>query len=105
MRLTIALEDNTYGKVLASIDMEDIVKMTVTDDIEKSNFNPQMLKSCTYTSYQCGHKQGRVDAFVEIIKKIKSRKAYLEEFYPNDSISISEANTYLEIAEQLKEQE
>ncbi len=45
--------------------MEDIVKMTITDDIEKSNFNPQMLKSCTDSSYQCGYQQGRVDAIDE----------------------------------------
>ena len=57
MRLTVCLEGNTEGKVLASIDMEEIVKMTITDDIEKSNFNPQMLKSCTDTSYQCGYNQ------------------------------------------------
>lgn len=67
MRLTVCLEGNTEGKVLASINMEEIVKMTITDDIEKSNFNPQMLKSCTDTSYQCGYEQGRKDAFTQIL--------------------------------------
>lgn len=66
MRLTVCLEGNEEGRVLASVDMEDIVKMTVTDDIEKSNFNPQMLKSCTDTSYQCGYEQGRSDAIDEL---------------------------------------
>lgn len=44
----------------------DTEKMTITDDIEKSNFNPQMLKSCTDTSYQCGYEQGRADAIEEL---------------------------------------
>lgn len=33
----------------------------MTDDIEKSNFNPQMLKSCTDTAYECGYRQGATD--------------------------------------------
>lgn len=70
MRLTVSLEGNSEGKVLASVDMEEIVKMTITDDIEKSNFNPQMLKVCTDTSYECGYQQGRADAIDEIIKKL-----------------------------------
>lgn len=72
MRLTVCLEGNTEGKVLASIDMEEIVKMTITDDIEKSNFNPQMLKSCTDSSYQCGYQQGKKEGIREFAAKIKS---------------------------------
>lgn len=74
MRLTVSLEGNAEGKVLASVDMEEIVKMTITDDIEKSNFNPQMFKACTDTSYQCGYQQGRADAIdevMQIVQKIK----------------------------------
>ena len=66
MRLTLCLEGNTEGRVLASVDMEEIVKMTITDDIEKSNFNPKMLKSATDLAYQCGYQQGRVDAIDEV---------------------------------------
>ena len=62
MRLTLCLEGNGEGRVLTSIDMEEIVKMTITDDIEKSNFNPKMLKSATDLAYQCGYHQGRADA-------------------------------------------
>lgn len=61
MRLTVCLEGNADGRVLASVDMEEIVKMTITDDIEKSNFNPKMLKACTDTSYECGYQQGYKD--------------------------------------------
>lgn len=66
MRLAVCLEGDTEGKILASLDMEEIVKMTMTDDIEKSNFNPQMLKSCTDASYQCGYEQGKADMLREI---------------------------------------
>lgn len=72
MRLIVSLEGNSEGKVLASVDMEEIVKMTITDDIEKSNFNPQMLKSCTDSSYQCGYQQGRVDAIDEVKEKLNN---------------------------------
>ena len=71
MRLTVCLEGNSEGRVLASVDMEEIVKMTITDDIEKSNFNPQMLKSCTDTSYQCGYQKGKADAIDECIGIVK----------------------------------
>ena len=70
MRLTVCLEGNSEGRVLASVDMEEIVKMTITDDIEKSNFNPQMLKNCKDTSYQCGYQQGREDAMKEHFRNI-----------------------------------
>ena len=71
MRLTLCLEGNTEGRVLASVDMEEIVKMTITDDIEKSNFNPKMLKSATDLAYQCGYHQGRVDAINDFKKSVK----------------------------------
>ena len=63
---------DSEGRVLASVDMEEIVKMTITDDIEKSNFNPQMLKSCTDTSYQCGYQKGKADAIEELVGRILS---------------------------------
>ena len=71
MRLTVCLEGNTEGRVLASVDMEEIVKMTITDDIEKSNFNPKMLKSATDLAYQCGYHQGRTDAINDFKKSVK----------------------------------
>lgn len=71
MRLTVCLEGNAEGRVLASVDMEEIVKMTITDDIEKSNFNPKMLKSATDLAYQCGYHQGRVDAINDFKKSVK----------------------------------
>ena len=71
MRLTLCLEGNGEGRVLANISMEEIVKMTITDDIEKSNFNPKMLKSATDLAYQCGYHQGRADAINEFKNSVK----------------------------------
>ena len=41
-------------------------------------------------------------AIDDFANRIQSRKGYFEEYYPNDSIAISEANVYLEIANELK---
>lgn len=42
----------------------------ITDDIEKSNFNPKMLKACTDTSYDCGYYKGSTDAIDECVKSL-----------------------------------
>ena len=94
MRLTLCLEGNTEGRVLASVDMEEIVKMTITDDIEKSNFNPKMLKSATDLAYQCGYHQGRVDAINDFKKSVKELVA---------DLNVIRFKDIEEIAEQLKE--
>ena len=48
----------------------------MTDNMEKSNFNPQMLKACTNTSYECGYQQGRADAIEEMFSKIDKLTVY-----------------------------
>ena len=102
MRLTVSLEGNTEGRILASVDMEEIVKMTITDDIEKSNFNPQMFKACTDTSYQCGYEQGRADAISEFVKALEEHQQ--KNWIDNLEYGITFADIE-EVAEQLKEQE
>ena len=105
MRLTVCLEGNTEGRVLASVDMEEIVKMTITDDIEKSNFNPKMLKSATDLAYQCGYQQGRADAIDEFVKKI-CEKYTEEESKGNYKQYCGEIKQNIaDIAEQLKAKE
>lgn len=41
--------------------------------IEDSNFNPQMLKSCTDTSYQCGYQQGKSDGAREFAEWVEDK--------------------------------
>lgn len=43
MRLTVCLEGNGEGRVLTSLDMEDIVKMTQTNDVTKCNLTTEAL--------------------------------------------------------------
>ena len=111
MRLTLCLEGNGEGRVLANISMEEIVKMTITDDIEKSNFNPKMLKSATDLAYQCGYHQGRADAIDEFARKLYEGCNEMIETCSSNIAPISWAEAYAdfkvdieEIAEQLKEQ-
>ena len=111
MRLTLCLEGNGEGRVLANISMEEIVKMTITDDIEKSNFNPKMLKSATDLAYQYGYHQGKVDAIDEFARKLYEGCNEMIETCGSNTAPISWAEAYAdfkvdieEIAERLKEQ-
>lgn len=65
-----------------------------TDDIEKSNFNPQMLKSCTDTSYECGYQQGRADAIEECMQIVKD--------YSSALVGTYYYNLFIDKMEQLK---
>ena len=111
MRLTLCLEGNGEGRILANISMEEIVKMTITDDIEKSNFNPKMLKSATDLTYQCGYHQGRADAIDEFADKLNAKcSGMIKDKWNSNVAPISWAEAYAnfkedidEIAEQLKE--
>ena len=114
MRLTLCLEGNTEGRVLASIDMEEIVKMTITDDIEKSNFNPKMLKSATDLAYQCGYHQGRaevIDSINDNIHEIYKCQFYcMEDMCEHDSPTVDMCidcfyDAIQKSLEQLKEQD
>lgn len=120
MRLTVCLEGNTEGRVLASVDMEEIVKMTITDDIEKSNFNPQMFKACTDTAYKCGYQQGAtnmeqakqiiIDGLLKQLEKIRELLPtcyrYKDYGCTNSADACKEcmAESLERIIEQLKEQ-
>jgi len=63
MRLTVCLEGNGEGRVLTSLDMEDIVKMTQTNDVTKCNLTTEALAE--------HDKQIRDEVISEIINKIK----------------------------------
>ena len=60
--------------------------------------NTEYIQNKLSESYRNGYNKA-IDDFA---KRIQSRKGYFEEYYPNDSIAISEANVYLEIANELK---
>ena len=63
MRLTVCLEGNTEGRVLASVDMEEILKQCKENLISKEAFEKMKSKS-----HRHGYRQGyskAIDDFVE----------------------------------------
>ena len=63
MRLTLCLESDTEGQVLASVDMEEILKQYKDDSISKEAFEKMKSKS-----YQYGYRQGYDKAIDDVLK-------------------------------------
>ena len=63
MRLTLCLESDTEGQVLASVDMEEILKQYKDDSISKEAFEKMKSKS-----YQYGYRQGYAKAIDDVLK-------------------------------------
>ena len=53
MRLTLCLESDTEGQVLASVDIEDVLKQCKENSISKEAFEKMKLKS-----HRHGYRQG-----------------------------------------------
>lgn len=68
MRLTLCLESNTEGRVLANVDMEEILKQCKENSISKEAFEKMKSKS-----HRHGYRQGyskAIDEFAEEAIKI-----------------------------------
>ena len=63
MRLTLCLESDTEGQVLASVDMEEILKQYKDDSISKEAF--EKMKS---RAYKKGYRQGYAKAIDDVLK-------------------------------------
>ena len=63
MRLTVCLESDTEGRVLASVDMEEILKQYKDDSISKEAFEKMKSKA-----YQYGYRQGYAKAIDDVLK-------------------------------------
>ena len=63
MRLTLCLESDTEGQVLASVDMEEILKQCKENSISKEAFEKMKTKS-----YQYGYRQGYAKAIDDVLK-------------------------------------
>ena len=63
MRLTVCLESNTEGRVLASVDMEEILKQCKENSISKEAFEKMKSKS-----YQYGYRKGYAKALDDVLK-------------------------------------
>ena len=63
MRVTLCLESYTEGQVLASVDMEEILKQYKENSISKEAFEKMKSKS-----YQYGYRQGYAKAIDDVLK-------------------------------------
>ena len=63
MRLTLCLESDTEGQVLASVDMEEILKQYKDNSVSKEAFEKMKSKS-----YQYGYRKGHGDAINKVLK-------------------------------------
>ena len=63
MRLTVCLEGNAEGQVLASVDTEDVLKRCKENSISKEAFEKMKSKS-----YQYGYRQGYAKAIADVLK-------------------------------------
>ena len=64
MRLTLCLESDTEGQVLASVDMEEILKQYKDNSVSKEAFEKMKTKS-----YQYGYRQGYAKAIDDFSEK------------------------------------
>ena len=88
MRLTVCLEGNTEGRVLASVDIEDILKQCKENSISKEAFEKMKSKS-----YQYGYRQGYAKAIDEMLNLPKYTHYDTSNEFMNiriDSISIED---------------
>ena len=86
MRLTICLESDTEGQVLASVDMEEILKQCKENSISKEAFEKMKSKS-----HRHGYRQGYSKAIDDFAAYIRE-KVLFEERWLIDCKS-SNANT------------
>lgn len=77
------------------------ISREVTDDVEKSNFNPQMIKCCTDTSYQCDYERGKADGIKEFYTSLLGYKREINASnYPWNYIEL----VMIELLKEQKEQ-
>ena len=91
MRLTVCLESDTEGQVLASVDIEDVLKQCKENSISKEAFEKMKSKS-----HRHGYRQGYSKA-IDDCKELTFR----EVMYCD---SLNDRTEFRELAEQLKEQ-
>ena len=66
MRLTVCLESDTEGQVLASVDIEDVLKQCKENLISKEAFEKMKSKA-----YHYGYRKGHSKALDEVLKLTK----------------------------------
>ena len=99
MRLTLCLESYTEGQVLASVDMEEILKKYKGDSVSKEVFEKMKTKS-----YQYGYRKGYAKAIDDVLKLPKYTFYDINNEFMNIRIDAISIEDILKLKEKTNEQ-
>lgn len=99
MRLTLCLESNTEGRVLASVDMEEILKQCKENSISKEAFEKMKSKA-----YQYGYRKGHGEAIDDVLKLPKYTFYDSSNEFMNIRIDAISIDDILKLKEKINEQ-
>ena len=99
MRLTLCLESNTEGRVLASVDMEEILKQCKENSISKEAFEKMKSKA-----YQYGYRKGHGEAIDDVLKLQKYTIYDSSNEFMNIRIDAISIDDILKLKEKINEQ-
>ena len=99
MRLTLCLESDTEGHVLASVDMEEILKQYKENSVSKEAFEKMKTKS-----YQYGYRQGYAKAIDDVLKLPKYTFYDINNEFMNIRIDAISIEDILKLQEKKNEQ-
>ena len=99
MRLTLCLESDTEGRVLASVDMEEILKQCKENSISKEAFEKMKSKA-----YQYGYRKGHGEAIDDVLKLQKYTIYDSSNEFMNIRIDAISIDDILKLKEKINEQ-
>ena len=99
MRLTVCLESDTEGRVLASVDMEEILKQCKENSISKEAFEKMKSKAHNH-----GYRQGYAKALNDFVQKVKEHQYVLSDVINSKDYGMFTVGIE-QIAEELKEED
>lgn len=99
MRLTLCLESDTEGRVLASVDMEEILKQCKENSISKEAFEKMKSKA-----YQYGYRKGHGEAIDDVLKLPKYTFYDSSNEFMNIRIDAISIDDILKLKEKINEQ-
>ena len=99
MRLTLCLESDTKGRVLASVDMEEILKQCKENSISKEAFEKMKSKA-----YQYGYRKGHGEAIDDVLKLQKYTIYDSSNEFMNIRIDAISIDDILKLKEKINEQ-
>ena len=99
MRLTLCLESDTEGRVLTSVDIEEILKQCKENSISKEVFEKMKSKA-----YQYGYRKGHGEAIDDVLKLQKYTIYDSSNEFMNIRIDAISIDDILKLKEKINEQ-